>query len=397
MSTVVAHGEEAATTVRSVGDYIGNPMYGVIPEHRAALVAIVIAAAGLWFLRRSARTGGRRSSKYVAEYQALAPMHRLLFWLISAAGIVHVGLVFGHEPGAYSAAFLVGALAELWVVRRLLSGGPWRGRRAIVLSASLLAYFVSNASGEPPDQVGLATKLIEITALWIVVSAPADRRLRRLVGSGAMILVFVLLGVGAWVGAFTGVEESHHVGEASQPGTLVPLGEDQDPTEHEMREADELYEATVAAIARYEDPRVAATDGYNIDGMYGREFHATNESYKGDGRVFDPDRPENLIYAVSDDGPVLIGVMFEMEGIGRAGSAVGGPLTVWHAHDHVCFSLTPPSIAGLTSPFGVCPMGSVTIPMTNEMIHLWTLPGAPDRFGHLEEEWLDTYLEAAAG
>jgi len=67
----------------------------------------------------------------------------------------------------------------------------------------------------------------------------------------------------------------------------------------------------------------------------------------------------------------------------------------WHRDELVAyFELTPPALAGLTSPFGLCPFGSLTIPITNEMIHMWTLPGAPERFGHLEEDWLDSYLAA---
>ena len=34
-----------------------------------------------------------------------------------------------------------------------------------------------------------------------------------------------------------------------------------------------------------------------------------------------------------DDQPVLLGAMFTMPEMGRAGPAVGGPLTVWHAYD----------------------------------------------------------------
>ena len=88
--------------------------------------------------------------------------------------------------------------------------------------------------------------------------------------------------------------------------------------------------------------------------------------------------------------------LFEMPAISQAGPAVGGPLTVWHRHDHVCFSLTPPALAGLTSPFGSCPVGSITIPRTGEMMHVWTLPGIPDPFGDLEDEWLNDYLSAPA-
>ena len=395
MTTIPAYAD-STPTARGVADYIGNPMYRVISEHGPALAAVVVAVGVAWLVRRSARNGGSRSAAYVGGYRELPAAHRFLFWLIAVAGTIHLGLVFGHEPGGYTIAYLIGAAAELWVARRLLLGRRWRGRVAAVLGGSLLAYIASNFSGEPPDQVGLATKLVEITALWIVVTAPTQRKLRRLTGSAAMLFVSVLVAVAAWAGAFGGVEESHHVGEASQPGTLVPVGEDRAATTRERDAADDLYNATVASVARYQDPSVAAADGYNVAGIYGRDFHAANEAFKSDGRILDPEHPENLIYADTDQGPVLIGVMFEMEGIGKAGPAVGGPLVVWHAHDNVCFALTPLAIAGLTSPFGVCPLGSLTIPITNEMLHLWTLPGAPERFGHLDDEWLDAYLTALA-
>jgi hypothetical protein len=57
----------------------------------------------------------------------------------------------------------------------------------------------------------------------------------------------------------------------------------------------------------------------------------------------------------------------------------------------VCFPL---GLAGLESPFGVCPIGSVNIPKTGEMLHMWTLPGVPieDHWGHIDEDWLDAYL-----
>ena len=394
MSTVLALLDDPDLVVDDAVNYIGNPMYQVIGEHRAAVALVLLGAAGVWLVARSTRNGRPLFAGYVEGYQALPSVRRLLFWLVATAGTIHLGLVLGHEPGLYSAAYLVGAVAELWLARGVLTGRYRRRWAAIVLVGALLAYVGSNLAGEPPDQLGLATKLAEITALWIVVSAPSDRRFRRLAGSGAMVVATTVVGIAAWAGAFAGVEDSHHVGEASQPGTLIPVGEDRDPTAVERVAAEEVYDATVAFVARYENPEVAAADGYNIDGMYGLEFHATNDAYKTDGRIFDPERPENLIYAVTPAGPVLIGVMFEMEGIGRSGPAVGGPLTVWHAHDNVCIALTPLALAGLTSPFGLCPFGSLTIPITNEMIHMWTLPGAPERFGHLEEDWLDSYLAA---
>jgi hypothetical protein len=81
--------------------------------------------------------------------------------------------------------------------------------------------------------------------------------------------------------------------------------------------------------------------------------------------------------------------MFETPS-GRSGPMIGGPHTVWHGHEQVCFSFT--GLAGLTSPLGSCPLGSLTIPMINEMIHLWVVPGAPVRWGDLDPAWLASYL-----
>ena len=267
MTSILAHVEEVPA-VEPASDYIGNPMYGVIAEHAPALVAVLVLDLFAFVVARSARRDESRFAAVDARYRALTPVLRLLFWLLAVAAVVHAGLVFGHEPGFYTVAYATGAAAECWVALRLLNGSPWRGRTAIVLIGSLLAFSVSNFSGEPPDEVGIATKLVEIAALWIVVTAPFERRWRRAAGSGAMLVLSLVVFIGAWAGAFSGVEENYHVGEASQPGTLIPAGEDRPPTLHEIEDADELYEAVVAAVAKYEDPAVAATDGYAVDGMY---------------------------------------------------------------------------------------------------------------------------------
>jgi len=102
-------------------------------------------------------------------------------------------------------------------------------------------------------------------------------------------------------------------------------------------------------------------------------------------------RPESLIYAESARGPVLLGAMYEMPSLGDPGPAIGGPLTMWHAHENVCFGLAPPAFVGLMSPFGGCPVTSLTIPITPEMIHLWLIPGAPV-FGEVEDEVRRAYL-----
>jgi len=397
MSVLAFHTDDVPGTSEVISGYVGSPMYTVISEHDAALITVLLFLVGTWVLRRLARSGQPAAARWVDAYRALSPTHRMLAWLLGASGAIHIGLVLGHEPSAYSALYAIDAALMFWLTWRLLTARPWRRWTRLILLASILGYTSTLLGGEPPDQLGMFTKLIEVTALAIAMAPTSNRRRRQFGASAATVVMMVFLGVAAWSGAFSS-GGGHHLGDVPAPGVLLPSGADREPTAHEQREADELYAATAAAIAKYADPDTAAAAGYNVDNMYGLSFHAENAAYKADGVVLNPQRPETLVYAVADDGtPVLLGAMFEMEGIGEAGPAVGGPLTVWHAHDHVCFSLTPPAIAGLTSPYGFCPAGSITMPITNEMMHLWVLPGVEDRFGDIEDEWLQEYLAAVAG
>ena len=305
-----------------------------------------------------------------------------------------LALVLGHEPYFMTPLWLIGGIAPLVIMHRLMRGRRWRRWAALVLIGSIVGYMISTVSGEAPDQVGIATKLAELLALGIVLTPIDDtRRLRRFAASGVTVTLVLATAISVWIGAFVSGDGGHHLGEVSSPGVLIPNLEDREPSAHEIEEAEELYAQTVAGISGFEDINVARAAGYDVDNMFGSDFHAGNSAYQADGRIMDPARPETLVYAVRDEGPVLLGAMFEMPGIGEQGPAVGGPITVWHAHDHVCFALTPPALAGLQSPFGGCPFGSLTIARTGEMIHVWTLPGAPEVFGNLDDAWLSAYLD----
>ena len=392
MTRTAFHGADSVPA-RGLGDYVGNPMYEIIPEHFPAVIAVMMLVVGGWLVRRAAERGQRWATPFVADYRRLPLLRRFVAWLLLIAGVAHIGLMFGHELSGYTAGYAVLGAAQLEIARRLIRRRRWRRYAALVLGVSLIAYAVSSMAGQAPDQLGLTTKLIELAALAVVLAPQGDHRWRRFGASTATVTFAIVVAIGAWVGAFGEGEGGHHLGEVPPPGVLVPDGVDRPATAIEQRNADELYAATVATARKYEDPEAARADGYHVDGMYGLDFHAENPSYKTDGHVLDPERPENLIYAVNAGQPVLIGVMYEVDEIGQPGPAVGGPLTVWHAHDHVCFSLIPPALAGLTSPFGTCPVGSITMPITNEMIHVWTLPGVPERYGDLEDGWLEDYLE----
>lgn len=368
------------------GEYISSPLYTVLDDHKVALLAVLLLPAALWLLRRL----GNRVAMAATN---LEPLHRFLFWMLAMSAAVHAGLVIGHKPSGLSILFLADAALLSVAAAKLATGHRWRRFTRLVLGGSIAAFVISSVAGEPPDEVALATKLIELTALSIALMPADGSGVRRFRSSLAVVAAVLVVGISSWAGAFGASNGGHHVGEVPEPGVLLPVGEARDATDAEIAAAYDFHNHTVAGVARFADPSVAAAAGYAVDGIAGLDFHASNEAYKHDGRVLDPERPENLIYAASPDGPVLVGVMYEMEEIGIAGPVIGGPLTVWHAHNQVCFGVVPPALAGLRSPFGSCPVGSITMPVTGEMLHVFVVPGAPDRFGHLDEQWLTAYLE----
>jgi len=376
----------------------GSPLYQMSAEHVAGLIALIALPIAFWLLRRRGMP-------------VLAPIVWLLVGLLAGSAALHAGLALanGDHGAGIRVLFLVDAAFLVVIARRVLRGAGVGRLGVAVLVGSIVAYWGSALTGESPDQIGLATKLGEILALAIVVQQAASRAPRATVRGFARGLALVLLVVGtaasSWIGAFRAsaagpdAVASHHVhaGSVAAPGTVMPEVPARDATAAEQVATDELVATARAALARYADPAVAAADGFHIDGMRGIDFHAANPAYENDGRVLDPAHPETLVYAVAPDGqPVLMGAMFLMPKIGAPGPTVGGPLTVWHAHEHVCISLMPPGLAGLLSPLGTCPIGTFDLPLTAQMIHLWIVPGAPEPFGDLDDGWKRAYLHSVA-
>ncbi len=373
--------------------YLGSPMYEIVGIHVPALLALGLLAAAFGLARLMASRGNGRAGDFVTRYDALNVADRTLLWLVSFSGAAHLAIVPTHFDSFYALLYLVGGIVMVRLAAGFWRTGQWSRWLRPALVGSVLGYMISSMLGEAPDQVGLIVKLAELTALSLAYRPVTS--FRRAAASTWVVTLFVLTAAGAWAGAFQSGDGGHHLGETPPPGVLLPPGEDRDPTAEEQALADQWFEEARVALAKYEDVAVAAADGFDVDGLAGNDFHAENEARKNDGHIFEPGLPETLVYAVAPSGePVLLGAMFQMDEIGQVGPAVGGPLTVWHAHDHLCFSLTPPALAGLTGPWGTCPLGSLTMPITNEMIHIWTIPGAPDKFGELPDEWLTEALSS---
>lgn len=395
----VPAGTADAIEALGTGATVGSPMYDMDPSHGLGVAAVALLPVVVWLARR---LGGQRVERIAAGYDALRPIHQLAFWLLAATSAAHLGLAVGHGTPALRLLFLVDAVLLAECARRLAQGRRWRPLAGALLLGSIVAYWAAVLGGEAPDQVGLATKLIEITALAIVLRpADARRRTRGWFASACTIAVVVLTASTAWAGAFGAVggvgahAHDHGAGAVPGPGTVLPATHAVEPTPEQLDAAADLHDETVAALARYADPAVAAADGYEVAGIAGLDYHASNEAYQHDGRILDPERPETLVYAAGPSGPVLLGAMFQMPGFGEAGPAIGGPLTVWHGHEQICFSLVPPGLTGIVSPLGGCPVGSLAIPRTVEMMHVWTAPGAPQPFGDLDDAWRAAYVAGA--
>jgi hypothetical protein len=388
--TVLAHAADAGI--------VGSPLYDMLPEHVPALLAVgVVPIAALWVRHRGAtRVGWAR--RMMAGYRSRPAVQRFVVWTLAISASIHVGLVFGHTHDPKTALFVLDAGALVLVGWRLVHGRPWRLWAGLVLSGSIVSYAVTRFAGDPPDQIGMATKVVELVGLAVVLTPEPGRRLRRLAGSAAVVSLVLLTGMAAWAGSFIVLEggDGHHGGGFAAPGTLLRSIGEREPTDHEQAAADAFYADAVRGLARYGDPAVAARAGYQVDGLAGIDFHAGNPTFQSDGRIFDPARPESLLYAQTGRGPVLLGALYEVPSLEGHGPAIGGPLTEWHAHENVCVSLLPPALSGLVSPFGQCAVGAIAIPVTNEMIHVWVVPGAPQHFGDLDPGWLETYLESNA-
>ena len=213
-----------------------------------------------------------------------------------------------------------------------------------------------------------------VGAVWVQLGLTRDaRRSRR----GRAMLVLTL----AYVTALSMVALDRTAGTeaaAHEHATGFCL-----PTAAEVRAANELVTDTRRGLARFADLRDGLASGY-APHHHRRETvkHYFNSAYVKDGRVLDPARPEGLLYAYTDRGPVVVAAVYMMNRAGEAGIAVGGCLTRWHRHGNLC-STDPANgmITGFRSRGRPCPRGQVPW-AAPPMLHAWVIsvPGGP--FAH---------------
>jgi hypothetical protein len=401
---------------------------GIAPEHYAAFWAAILLPAAAWlalrWLRGSAARGGRRSADFISRYAAAPFALRLTAGLLLLTGVIHLALPFGHEGApVLNLMFLAAGAAFVKLSYDALGEKRWRRNAALLLAGSIAGYLMLTGSGwqEEPDQVGIATKLVELLALGLIM-VPAfspekglRRRLARPLASTAFVALTVVTGTVIWVGSFVahgnteavaahehepGTEvhshdsgHSHTFAARAQAGVIMRPASDQPPTVEQLEAAARFAAATKAGLAKYEDVNAAIADGYRVEGpALGVERHFGNKEYKKDGRITDATRPEMLVYGTKDGRFLLLGAVYVMEKAGEPGVDIGGPVARWHAHN-ICATPLPPAF-GLVSPFGTCPLASVNVTIP-EMIHVWTIDNPDGPYAHeLDDKWVAEQLDA---
>jgi hypothetical protein len=383
-------------------------LVGIAPDHWPPLVAVALLPVLVLVVRRlrPATAPGPRPTV----------VRRWAAWLLGICAVVHLALPLGHhDQPVLTVGFLASGAAYAWLAVRAWEGRRWRLWSALLLIGTLIAYLAVAGTGrEDPDQVGIATALVELVALGfcLVPERQPDRprRFARFVGSTATVFITFLVGTVIWIGSFvahaaadhdvstpdsavghTGhdAHDHDHVARA-QAGVIMRPVADSHPSAAQLQAAAQLATATRTAMARYANLNAALAAGYALPRAgTGPDVHLENKAYKSDGRVLDPERPEMLVYAIDGGRATLLGVVFVMERAGLAAPAPGGSVTRWHAHN-LCLTALPPGF-GIVSPFGSCPALSVNV-TTPEMMHVWIVdnPGGPFADG-LDKDWTRAY------
>jgi hypothetical protein len=341
-------------------------MFDIAPDHAiglyAALLALPLALLALRLRRNTQSVPGTVLGASV---------------LMAVAGAIHLGLVWTHRSETITALLFVLNGISYIALSQLFTWRWWRPAAAALIIATLLGYsgyIILNF--DTPDQVAVATKLLELTTLGLVlVPVGGEKRRRRMrwttLAFAVPLLTLVTISV-VWIDDLARPDAQHvHAGAVLQATNDVA-------TPEQVAAAQRLYDQTAAAIAPYRDWHAAWAAGYRPGPQNTPSTHWMNQRYVDGGYVMDPHHPQGLVYANSKHGPVLIGAMFQMKNIGEFGPDPGGPLTAWHQHQNICF--TPFGFEfSFMSPTGTCPIGSIDISVP-AMLHVWIVDNPGGRF-----------------
>jgi hypothetical protein len=170
-------------------------------------------------------------------------------------------------------------------------------------------------------------------------------------------------------GAFGDQAQSRH---QHQPDVPISL--------QDLALLNEQLAAARAATEQYQDVRVALRDGYiqATQDLPRIAAHFVNPRYVMDG-VFDPAKPEILLYAKEGDRWKLVGLSYMQPYTGSEQPPAGfaGPLDVWHYHTNLCFR-GQRVISAQMSAADCATAGGRFTQNTGWMTHLWLYEESPE-------------------
>jgi hypothetical protein len=160
---------------------------------------------------------------------------------------------------------------------------------------------------------------------------------------------------------------------------------DRPPSRDEIARAAALVDATATALAGFHTIADVQAAGYRSigDAATGYE-HFVNAAYLSDGRELDPAHVESVVFRVEADGSkTLVSGMYILEP-GRTLADVpdvGGPLTVWHDHQNLCWDGAG-RVVGILLDGRCTPRG--TFRPTPPMLHVWVVDNPCGPFAGVE-------------
>jgi hypothetical protein len=347
-------------------------MYDIASEHAPAIGAAIVFVVSLWFALRVFSALARRrvgwAVRLVETYRATSAVARIAGVLMLLSGVIHLALISSHE-GITGVLFVINGLGFIVLGVATFFTSWWRRPAAVWLVGTIVGYVVWIIAGwETPEQIGIATKLIELVALGLTMrlARPGRRTWPRCTWRAvAFPMLASLATMGIWVGGLAHPDALHaHAGALLQPVATSA-------TAAQRAAAARLLSDTRASIARYEDPAAAIAAGFQPGAVSSADPLRHFENKANAKAVLDPTHPQALVYAQTKHGLQLIGAMYQMPRAGQWGPDPGGPLTQWHQHEGICFSPFGFEFS-FETPFWTCPVGSTSI-TTPPMLHVWII------------------------
>lgn len=169
------------------------------------------------------------------------------------------------------------------------------------------------------------------------------------------------------------------------PAEPIDLSGTPGVTADQQAEAEAILVETIEGLPQWADQDVAFAAGFRSIGDAGTGTeHLINQAWMDDDTIFDPNKPESLVYDVEDGKKTLAAAMYMLKtGTPLADApTTGGALMQWHIHNNLCYNAQG-KVAGLTRPDGTC-RPPLVLPPETPMIHVWIRPHECGPFAALE-------------